>query len=618
MRNIFIKKTILIFLSVITFFSCKTAEKTPEKQPNIVWIVSEDNSKHYLKLFDENGIETPNIASLTNQGVMFTRAFSNAPVCSVARSTIISGTYAPRTGVQFHRKSELAPLPDGLHMFPAYLKQAGYYTTNNSKEDYNFVKSDTVWDDSSKKASYRNRSENQPFFHVFNIGTSHESRIHFTKEDMDAALAKGELDSFNIQPNHPQTELFQYTNVHYRNKIQEMDQEVGAVIKELKEDGLLEDTFIFYYGDHGGVLPGSKGYLYETGLHVPMIVRVPENYKHLTHLKPGSTTENFVSFIDLAPTVLKLANVSIPEQIDGKPFLTPEETKQDHTTFGYADRFDEKYDLVRSVRKGKYKYIRNFQPFNFDGLMNNYRYKQLAYKEWETLYNEGKLNDVQSTFFKSKAPEMLFDVENDPYETKNLANDAAHKNTLLDLRSSLNTWIEGMPDLSFYPEHYIIDNALKNPVKWGQEHKKDIKKYITTANLMLQDFSSIKEKVKVSLASKDPWERYWALIVCSSFGKEANALKTTIKNIAKTDPQALNKVRAAEFLGLTKNDNPEQICLEALYSTNNPVEALLILNSITLLSSKDFGYSIQIDTSKLKPTVLKDAQVLRRIEYLIP
>ncbi|WP_298502539.1 sulfatase [uncultured Maribacter sp.] len=617
MKNIFAKRILLFFLSIATFFSCKTVEKTPEKQPNIVWIVSEDNSKHYLKLFDENGIETPNIASLSEQGIMFTRAFSNAPVCSVARSTIISGTYAPRTGVQFHRKSELAPLPDGLHMFPAYLKQAGYYTTNNSKEDYNFVKSDTVWDDSSKKASYRNRNENQPFFHVFNIGTSHESRIHFTKEEMDAALAKEKKESF-IQPNHPQTELFQYTNVHYRNKIQEMDKEVGAVIKELEEDGLLEDTFIFYYGDHGGVLPGSKGYLYETGLHVPMIVRVPENYKHLTYLEVGSTTENFVSFIDLAPTVLKLANVSIPEQIDGKPFLTPEKTEQDNTTFGYADRFDEKYDLVRSVRKGKYKYIRNFQPFNFDGLMNNYRYKQLAYKEWGTLYNEGKLNDIQSSFFKSKAPEMLFDVENDPYETINLANDPKQKENLKSLRNTLNEWIKGMPDLSFYPEHYIVKNALKNPLKWGQEHKQDIKKYIATANLMLQDFGSVKDKIKKSLISNDPWERYWALIVCSSFAQKASVFNTIINDIARKDSEALNKVRAAEFLGLTKLDNPEEVCLDALYNTEYPLEALLILNSITLLNSKDIGYSINIDTTKVKSSVIKDTQVLRRIKFLLP
>ncbi|WP_298474214.1 sulfatase [uncultured Maribacter sp.] len=616
MKNIFAKRIFLFFLSIATFFSCKTVEKTPEKQPNIVWIVSEDNSKHYLKLFDENGIETPNIASLSEQGIMFTRAFSNAPVCSVARSTIISGTYAPRTGVQFHRKSELAPLPDGLHMFPAYLKQAGYYTTNNSKEDYNFVKSDTVWDDSSKKASYRNRNENQPFFHVFNIGTSHESRIHFTKEEMDADLAKEKKESF-IQPNHPQTELFQYTNVHYQNKIQEMDKEVGAVIKELEEDGLLEDTFIFYYGDHGGVLPGSKGYLYETGLHVPMVVRIPENFKHLTHLKAGTSTEQFVSFIDLAPTVLKLANVTIPKQIDGKPFLTKEETNN-NVTYGYADRFDEKYDLVRSVRKGKYKYLRNFQPFNFDGLMNNYRYKQLAYKEWETLYNDGKLNDIQSSFFKSKAPEMLFDVENDPYETINLANDPKQKENLKSLRNTLNEWIKGMPDLSFYPEHYYLENGLNNPVKWGLEHKEDIRKYITTANLMLQDFKSSEEQLKAKLRSNDPWERYWALIVCSTYGTKANSLKTLIKTIAKEDSEGLNKVRAAEFLAFTKAENPEQVCLEALYTTTDPVEALLILNSITLLSSLDIGYPIHIDNTKLNENVLNNPQVSRRIEYLVP
>ena len=217
-----------------------------------------------------------------------------------------------------------------------------------------------------------------------NIMTTHESRLHFTEEEMQNTTVQTDAASFEIFPNHPETELFEYTNAFYRDKIMEMDRQAGEVIAELKAEGLLDRTFIFYYGDHGGVLPGSKGYIYETGLHVPMVMHIPENYKHLADFKPGSDVEGFVSFIDLAPTVLNLAGVEIPEGIDGKPFLgkgvKAEEVNSRDETFGYADRFDEKYDMVRSLRKGDYKYIRSYQPFNYDGLMNNYRYIQLAYQ----------------------------------------------------------------------------------------------------------------------------------------------------------------------------------------------------------------------------------------------
>ena len=159
---------ILVLILLQVFNACAPKEEVPE-QPNIVWIVSEDNSKHYLKLFDENGVATPNIERLAQQGVTFTRTFSNAPVCSAARSTLISGCYGPRIASHYHRRSQKVPMPEGVEMFPAYLKKAGYYTTNNNKEDYNIFKGDNVWDESSKKATWRNRAEGQPFFHVQNL-----------------------------------------------------------------------------------------------------------------------------------------------------------------------------------------------------------------------------------------------------------------------------------------------------------------------------------------------------------------------------------------------------------------------------------------------------------------
>ncbi|MDE5417526.1 sulfatase [Labilibaculum sp. DW002] len=616
MKLRFVSLALLALISIQTLCSTnKTA--TP---PNIVWIVSEDNSKHYMSLFDENGIETPNIEKLANSGVIFNRAFSNAAVCSAARSTLISSCYGPRMASHYHRKMGCIILQDSMEMFPAYLRKAGYYTTNNSKEDYNIIKADNVWDNSSKKASWRNRKDGQPFFHVQNIGTTHEGRLHFTEEQYRTEKTKCDPNSCFVQPNHPQTDLFKYSNALYRDEIVNMDQEVGDIVSKLKEDGLLENTFIFYYGDHGGVLPGSKGYLYETGLHVPLVVHIPEKYKELVTLEKGSKTNGFVSFVDFGATVLNLAGIEVPKNMDGKPFLGKGVSKEDlesrDETYSYADRFDEKYDMVRAVRKGNFKYIRNYQPFNFDGLMNNYRYKQLAYKEWRELYEAKKLNTVQSAFFEPKQAEALYDIEKDPFETNNLATDSKYSDKLLELRAKLENWENSMPDLSFYPEHYLLKNAISDPASFGQTHKKELSTYRHIANLSLSDFDSVESEIKSYLKSNDPWERYWALIVCSGFQKKDTKLIALTKEIYMNDSELINRVRAAEYLGLTKIENPVKAISKALYESTDSAEALLILNSVTLLQDGRQKYSFDLKENKIQKSVLENKLVKQRLSYL--
>lgn len=600
--------------------SCGFKQDLSTTPPNIVWITSEDNSKHYMSLFDTHGADTPNIERLTTNGLIYTHAFSNAPVCSSARSTLISGCYGPRIGTNFHRKMQIVPMPEGMEMFPSYLRKAGYYTSNNSKEDYNIEKNDSVWDDSSKKATWRNRNKTQPFFHVFNIHTTHEGRLHFNKEDM-ALATKTNPDSVFVQPNHPQTKLFKYTVARYHDKIKAMDAEVGEVIDALEKDGLLESTFIFYFGDHGGVLPGSKSYINEMGLHVPLVVHIPSNYQHLVSETPTSKVDGFVSFIDFGPTVLNLAGIEIPEGMDGKPFLgknvSKEEVAKRDETFGYADRFDEKYDMVRSLRKGRFKYERNYQMFNYNGLMNNYRYKQLAYQEWKQLFMDGKLNAIQSQFFLPKAAEYLYDVEADPYQTNNLANDAKYAKILESLRENMINWVKGMPDLSFYPEFYLINNAFSNPVAFGQAHKNDISKYVDISNYILEDFETVKTRIKSSLKANDPWERYWAIITCSNFGDKAKPLSKHIKKISLNDTEAINRVRAAEFLGLIKAENPVAVMTEALYNSKDAAEALLILNSIVLMHDSPHNYKFNIQRENINKEVLKETHIEWRCDYLM-
>ncbi len=607
-------------LLLLSLAACNDSQE-PLPPPNILWITSEDNSKHYMKLFDDNGVETPNIARLSAGGVRFTRAFSNAPVCSVARSTLISGCYAPRVGAQYHRKIEKVPMPEGVEMFPAYLRSAGYYTSNNSKEDYNFFKSDSVWDESSREASWRNRAEGQPFFHVQNFTTTHESRLHFTVEQMDTTQTNSSPEDVFVFPNHPQTDLFRYTNAYYRDKIQQMDAQVGVVLDQITEDGLMDETIIFYFGDHGGVLPGSKGYIYESGLHIPLVVYAPEQYREWLGGKAGGENAAFVSFVDFGPSVLNIAGVDVPAGMDGRPFLGPgldwEGVQERNTTFGYADRFDEKYDFVRSVRVDNFKYIRSFQPYNFDGLMNNYRYRQLAYKEWWDLSGEGQLNDIQNAFFGTRPVEMLFDLEADPYETENLAMDEAYAEQLKSLRSTLREQMLSLPDLSLVPEHVLLEEGLEDPVAFGQQQSTSMKNYLQISELALGPFDAVQEDLRASLSSEDPWERYWGITACTILGEEAASLASDVRGLAESDPESLNRMRAAEFLRIALGEDPVTTLLAALYAADQPAEGLMILNSLVLMQD-GYGHKISLDVGSLQEAVRDNPEAGRRLLYLVP
>ncbi len=591
-----------------------------DARPNVVWIMSEDNSKHYLRHFDRHGAVTPNIEELAQHGVTFDRAFSCAPVCSVARTTLITACYAPRIGTQFHRRSKMAAMPEGLKMFPAYLRAAGYYTTNNSKEDYNAVKSPDVWDESSNQASWKNRpNSSTPFFHVLTAKLSHESSLHFDAAAMQEPTVT-ETDSVQLQPYFPDTSTFRYTRARYHDNMMAIDRVVGDVVAELTQAGELENTFIFYFGDHGGVLPRSKGYAYESGLHVPLVVRVPGNYRELARRELATRTEGFVEFVDFGPTVLALAGVDAPHGIDGKAFLGPEIDPDDvdsrAETFGYADRFDEKYDLVRTLRKGKYKYMRSFEPFLPDALQNNYRYKMLAYEQWRELHAEGKLNEAQSQFFRAKPVEALYDIEADPHEIHNLAGKAEHADKLVELRERLNTRLKAMPDLSFVPEAILFESAMDNPVGFGAANKESIGELIDTVNLALLPFDQAEPQIKKALSSDDPWIRYWALVACSSFGKQAEGLLPLVEK-RLVDMEPLVVTRAVEFVAIAGEQDPRPWLYRSFQRATNEPEVLRIMNTAVFLNDFTGGrFPIDVDKIQLLFEPGPRSEVVRRFEYL--
>ncbi|WP_159083977.1 sulfatase family protein [Saccharobesus litoralis] len=592
----------LILTSILSVIPLM-AHAANNQKPNFVWLISEDNSKHYLNLYHPQGAKMPNVEKLAEQGLIFENAFSNAPVCSTARTTLATGAYASRIGTAYHRAYQQVPLPKGLKPVSQLLRDSGYYTTNRAKEDYNFINSDQFWDQSNGKAHWRNRkSKQQPFFHVQTFTITHEYNLHFPANDVIEKTTQHDPNNIVLPPIYPNTETFRYTYARTLDNHVKADQQIGQVIQQLEQDGELENTFVFYFGDHGGVLPGSKGYLFERGLNVPLVVRIPKNYRHLIAAdlnKPNNLRlDGFVSFVDFAPTLLALANLNTHEQHDGSAFLGKNIDKKAlnsrNSTLSYADRFDEKSDRVRSLRIGDLKYIRNYHAYMPDGLFANYRYKQVAFKQWREHYENGLLNKVQASFFTAKPVEALYDIKNDPYETVNLAKQPEYAAIVKDMRNSLTARLKSLPDLGFYPESLLHIDAFDNPTAFGLRRQANISQLIDIANLQLEPFSMVKNQLNKLLDANDDMQRYWAIVTLTTFGQQAKSFSTRIESLLKNDPNVLVKARAVEFLTLVNNYNPVSKIESLLKQKQHELVDLEILNIATLLRDlKGYSFNIQ-------------------------
>ncbi len=337
---------IFALLVAVSLAALTSAEAAP--RPNILWITSEDNGPH-IGAYGDRFADTPNIDRIASRGMIYVNAWSTAPVCAPARTTIISGLYPPSTGAEHMRSS--TRLPASMKMYPQYLREAGYYCTNNSKEDYNLEKPGEVWDESSRKGHWRNRKPGQPFFAIFNFTTSHESQIRKRPHTPVHDPAKVRVPAY-----HPDTPEVRRDWAQYYDKITEMDAQVGRVLGELEQDGLEQDTIIFYYGDHGSGMPRSKRWPYNSGLNVPMIVSVPEKFKELAPkgYVRGGKSDRLVGFIDLAPTLLSIVGIQPPDSMQGHAFLGKYEAPEQPYGYGFRGRMDERYDMLRVVRDKRY------------------------------------------------------------------------------------------------------------------------------------------------------------------------------------------------------------------------------------------------------------------------
>ncbi len=453
----------LAFSLVLILLGCQQKENAnTSRPPNIIWLVAEDQSPDFFPFYGNPTVALPHLEQLAKDGVLYQNAYSPVPVCAPARSALITGLYPSSLGTHNMRtyngyQKENEPtinipsyspvVPEGVKMFTEYLRAAGYYCTNNAKEDYNFKALPSAWDDSSRKAHWRNRPTDAPFFAVFNFGITHESQI-WRQADKPLLV---DPNSLSVPPIFPDNAVVRKDlAINYSNLIR-LDIQIGKVIEQLKADGLYDDALIFFYGDHGGPFPRHKRALYETGIKVPLVIKMPKN------AHAGAQENRLVSFIDFAPTLLSVAGIEPPKIMQGKAFLGIHKTDASQFIFATSDRFDETVDRLRAIRYGQYKYIRNFNPEITNALPNTYRAQMAMMQNMRQLWEAHKLPERVGRWFATPKPkEELYDLIQDPYELNNLAATPALKDTLVFLRNTLDQWMQETKDMGSIPEQEII------------------------------------------------------------------------------------------------------------------------------------------------------------------
>ena len=532
---------IICLVLLLIWPGCRQTE--PKDLPNILWIVSEDNGP-FLGCYGDELAVTPNLDQLATDGFLYTHAYANAPVCAPARNTIITGVYACSNGNQ-HMRSRY-PLSETVKMFPTYLRELGYYCTNNAKEDYNTVKPGKIWDESSKKAHYNNRKEGQPFFHIQNINTSHESSIHKSTPE---ELLDHDPNLMSLPPYHPDTKEMRHDWAQYYDKITKMDSQVGEVLQKLEDDGLAESTIVFYYSDHGGVLGRSKRYVYESGTHVPFLIRIPKKYNYLFPAKnPGDKVTRLISFVDLAPTMLSICGIPLPEYLQGKAFLGNQKTQDPEYAYMFRGRMDEWYDMSRAVRNSKYRYIKNYMPHRIYGQRVAYLWRAPSMVSWEKAYLAGTCNKVQQIFWNRKPPEELYDTENDPWEVNNLATTPQHQAVLERMRNANLTWMEQIKDAGFIPESDLIKRVkTQNTYDYMRSREFDLNEVIQVATMASEGKETNIPVLKNNLKHKEGAIRYWAATGFLILGHHAMQVKEELIELLNDEFHTVVTV-AAELL----------------------------------------------------------------------
>ncbi len=522
MRYVFVSLlTGCIFL--FSFNSLTPPKAKPKPPPNILWITCEDMSFH-LSCYGSKLVKTPNIDRLAAEGTRYTHVFTTAGVCAPSRSAIITGMYQQSIGTQHMRtlaasaaasdaypkgfKGYSAVLPEYVKCFPEYLRAAGYYCTNNSKEDYQFEAPPTAWDESSTKAHWRNRPDNsQPFFAIFNFTVTHESQVWSRAKE--PLLVKPE--DVEVPPYYPDTPEVRLDIARHLSNAMVMDQQAGKILEQLREDGLEENTIVFFYSDHGDGLPFVKREITQRGLRVPFIVKNPFDKQR------NKVDNQMISFVDLAPTVLSLTGIPVPKYMQGQAFLGEQKAKAPRQyAFAARDRMDSEYDRVRSVHDGRFQYLRNYMPEKPYYQNIRYRLQQPSMQSILKLKEDGKLNETQMQWFRVNKPEEeLYDCESDPHQFHNLAESPEYQAKLKELRKVYDQWIQKVGDRAEEPEMEMVSRW------WGGKEGPP-----ATEMPKMQVKSS---KITLTCATKGAsigYKKHWKDAVWQVYSKPLNGAKS--------------------------------------------------------------------------------------------
>jgi N-sulfoglucosamine sulfohydrolase len=454
--------------------AARQGSSPPQTRPNIVWISNEDMSPR-LGAYGDALARTPALDRLAKESIRFTNAFTTAPVCAPSRAAIITGMYQTAIGAQHMRTTEdrvpelpgpyLAVPPFYVKAFPEYLRAAGYYTSNRAKTDYQFGVPFTIWDDIGQNAHWRNRPDtSQPFFSVFNIEITHESRIFPTSPARKGKPLVTDTARIQLPPYYPDTPLIREELGRVYDNIADMDGLAGELLHQLEADGLSDNTIVFYWSDHGDGVPRGKRSLYDSGLRVPLMIRWPKRLN--PPFAPGTVSDQLVSFIDLAPTLLALAGVEIPAHLQGRVLLGPKAAPPPEFVFAARDRMDIEYDMMRSARDTRFLYIRNFAPeLPYAGHII-YRNQSAIMQEWLRLQAARKLTGPAALWMRTNRPaEELYDTQADPHQIRNIAAEPAHRATLERMRKAVSDWMTRISDQGLVNEPEMIQRMWPGGVQ---------------------------------------------------------------------------------------------------------------------------------------------------------
>lgn len=572
-----------ILAATAVFAGARAAER-----PNILWLTAEDICPH-LGCYGDAYAVTPNLDRFATQAVRYTQAFGITGVCAPNRSCLITGVFPSRLGSQGMRS--MTRLPEAVKCFSEYLRRAGYYCTNNVKTDYNFAVPPEAWDASDPNGHYRNRRPGQPFFAVFNHEVSHESQIRVSDDQYRRNTARLSPAQFHdpakarLPAFHPDTPEVRRDWARYHDNITAMDYEVADRLKELEEAGLADDTIVFFFGDNGTGLPGMKKWIWTGGLHVPLMVRFPKNWRHLAPAAPGEVTDRLVSFVDFAPTVLNLCGVALPPHLQGTAFLGARTGPPREYVHAIRDRMAERFDTVRAVRNRQYQYHRNFRPHLSWSQFSSYTEEMPTMKAWRKLADEGRLSASEARYFSPVKPmEELYDNERDPDHVHNLAGDPRHREALERMRAECLRWMKQSGDLGLLPEHEVIVRA-GGGAPWSiatEPRRNPLAELLDAAWLANRLDPALRLQLAALLARSDAALRWWGAMGLAALGKEAAPVEPALR-ARLSDESPSVRVAAAEAIGNIGDDAAALGVLTQALTHASPLVRLEALNVLDRL-----------------------------------